>query len=151
MGRDGLKFSVKRGCFVWLNPDLTTTAAAAYTTPAKIITTRPREERMSLSFKCGLAHTSQDSASTKPTVLQSTAEVATLRLHHGYAGISTVTLLLRESFGGKDSWLYGKRKGHRSPFHRCFSKYLFTSRASGLLVETPSYPKGKNIYIYIYI
>ena len=39
----------------------------------------------------------------------------------------------------------GTERGHRSPFHRYFSKYLSTSRASRLLVETPSYPKGKNM------
>ena len=113
--------------------------------PAKIDQHMAERREDEMEDLVRLAHTSQDSAPTKSTVLQSTAEVATLRLHHGYAGISTVTLLLRESFGAKDSWLYGKRGGHRSPFHRCFAKYLFTSRASGLLVETPSYPKGKNI------
>ena len=45
----------------------------------------------------------------------------------------------------------GTESGHRSPFHGYSSKYLSTSRASRLLVETPSYPKGKNIYTYIYI
>ena len=97
-------------------------------------------------IKCGLPHTFQDSATTISTVLQSTAEVATLRLHHGYAGISTVTLLLRESFGEGIPRYMGTESGHRSPFHRCFSKYLFTSRASGLLVETPSYPKRQDYF-----
>ena len=79
--------------------------------PAKIITTRPRGESMSWSIKCGLAHTSQDSASTKSTVLQSTAKVATLRLHHSYAGISTDTLFLRESFWGKGFLAIWEKKG----------------------------------------
>ena len=89
---------------------------------ARCLTARPRWERMRRrGSKSGQAHRLQDSASTRSTALQSTAEVATLRLH-----ILTLASLLIPSFcgspfGGKDSWLYGKRRGHRSPFHRCLA------------------------------
>ena len=85
---------------MWLNPDLTTAAAAVaaaatYATSDQVISTRERGELRWRIYN-GLAHASQ----YYDTTSSSTAEVATLRLHHGHAGISTVTLLLRVSYGG---------------------------------------------------
>ena len=68
-----------RGSTSYLTAAAAAAAAAAATTQPRWITTRPRGERMRRwGIKSGLAHTSQDSTPTTSTVLQSTAEVATL-------------------------------------------------------------------------
>ena len=115
--------------------------AAPYVTSDQVISTRKRGE-MRWRICNGLTHASQYYATTS----SSTAEVATLRLLHSLLASLLLPSCCRSPKGDRIPCYMGPESGHRSLFHRYLSKYLSTSRASRLLVETPSYPKGKNIY-----
>ena len=113
-------------------------------TSDQVISTRERGELRWRIYK-GLTHASQYYATTS----SSTAEVVTLRLHHSLLASLLLPACCGSPMGDRIPCYMGPESGHRSPFHRYFSKYLSTSRASRLLVETPSYPKGKNILVVL--